>query len=219
MNILLSRILKYLNGTLFLDDAYRFCVFFILHYQDFDSYTIEDIAGELQIQERMKNIHVSSYVERIKVSNDNEAFLKKIEEVCTKIHDSKRVILVGALYPMSIAVEFQTDMISFGKTVLQYHTYDKDMIFNENDYVIFISSSGRSLEGFMYTRTNLSLQNTTSLLVTQNPTYARKKLTTDTIQVPGRFDGINFNYQIMTIFDLIRVMYYQKYIENVPTNH
>ena len=155
MNILLSRILKYLNGTLFLDDAYRFCVFFILHYQDFDSYTIEDIAGELQttpesilnflkylgfdnylsfieiyqrhkqvrfeqIQERMKNIHVSSYVERIKVSNDNEAFLKKIEEVCTKIHDSKRVILVGALYPMSIAVEFQTDMISFGKTVLQY---------------------------------------------------------------------------------------------------
>ena len=248
MNILLSRILKYLNGTLFLDDAYRFCVFFILHYQDFDSYTIEDIAGELQttpesilnflkylgfdnylsfieiyqrhkqvrfeqIQERMKNIHVSSYVERIKVSNDNEAFLKKIEEVCTKIHDSKRVILVGALYPMSIAVEFQTDMISFGKTVLQYHTYDKDMIFNENDYVIFISSSGRSLEGFMYTRTNLSLQNTTSLLVTQNPTYARKKLTTDTIQVPGRFDGINFNYQIMTIFDLIRVMYYQKYIE------
>ena len=74
----------------------------------------------------MKNIHVSSYVERIKVSNDNEAFLKKIEEVCTKIHDSKRVILVGALYPMSIAVEFQTDMISFGKTVLQYHTYDKD---------------------------------------------------------------------------------------------
>ena len=43
-----SRILKYLNGTLFLDDAYRFCVFFILHYQDFDSYTIEEIAGELQ---------------------------------------------------------------------------------------------------------------------------------------------------------------------------
>ena len=60
---------------------------------------------------------------------------------------------------------------------------------------------------------NLSLQNTTSLLITQNPTYARRKLTTDTIQVPGRFDGINFNYQIMTIFDLIRVMYYQKYIE------
>ena len=35
MNILLSRILKYLNGTLFLDDAYRFCVFFILQLSRF----------------------------------------------------------------------------------------------------------------------------------------------------------------------------------------
>ena len=79
----------------------------------------------------MENLNICTYVERIKVSNDNKEFLKKIEEVCTKIHESKRVILVGALYPMSIAVEFQTDLISFGKTVLQYHTYDKDMIFNE----------------------------------------------------------------------------------------
>ena len=169
MNILLSRILKYLNGTLFLDDAYRFCVFFILHYQNFGHYSLEEVANELkttpesilnflkylgfydyqtfvetyykhkrirleQIEERMENLNICTYVERIKVSNDNKEFLKKIEEVCTKIHESKRVILVGALYPMSIAVEFQTDLISFGKTVLQYHTYDKDMIFNENDY-------------------------------------------------------------------------------------
>ena len=78
---------------------------------------------------------------------------------------------------MSIAVEFQTDLISFGKTVLQYHTYDKDMIFNENDYVIFTSSSGRSLEGFLYTRTNLSLQNTTSLLITcKTHTYTKFQL-------------------------------------------
>ena len=45
MNILLSRILKYLNGTLFLDDAYRFCVFFILHYQNFGDYSLEEVAN------------------------------------------------------------------------------------------------------------------------------------------------------------------------------
>ena len=44
MNILLSRILKYLNGTLFLDDAYRFCVFFILHYQNFGDYSLEEVV-------------------------------------------------------------------------------------------------------------------------------------------------------------------------------
>ena len=48
MNILLSRILKYLNGTLFLDDAYRFCVFFILHYQNFGDYSLEEVANELK---------------------------------------------------------------------------------------------------------------------------------------------------------------------------
>lgn len=48
MNILLSRILKYLNGTLFLDDAYRFCVFFILHYQSFGDYSLEEVANELK---------------------------------------------------------------------------------------------------------------------------------------------------------------------------
>ena len=116
MNILLSRILKYLNGTLFLDDAYRFCVFFILHYQNFGDYSLEEVANELkttpesilnflkylgfydyqtfvetyykhkrirleQIEERMENLNICTYVERIKVSNDNKEFLKKIEEM------------------------------------------------------------------------------------------------------------------------------------------
>ena len=34
-NVLLARILEYFNGTLFLDDNYRFCVFFIENYIDF----------------------------------------------------------------------------------------------------------------------------------------------------------------------------------------
>lgn len=248
MNILLARILKYLNGTLFLDDYYRFCVFFIIHYKDFGEMTLDDVVKSSgisqksilsflrylgfhdyesflqiykrhkevrlqQIEERMLNLHIENYVERIKVSHDNQEFLNYIDQVCTRIHESQRVILVGALYPMSIAVEMQTDLISFDKPVLQFHSYDKDMIFGENDYVIFISATGRAMESFMYQRERLSLDNTTSLLITQNPTYQRKKVTTDTIRVPGRFDGINFNYQIMTIFDLIRIMYYQKYIQ------
>ena len=36
-------------------------------------------------------------------------------------------------------------------------------------------------------------------------------ITKKTLRVPGKFDSINFNYQIMTIFDLIRVIYYQTY--------
>ena len=49
MNILLSRILKYLNGTLFLDDAYRFCVFFIENYIDFYKMTLEEVVEKSKI--------------------------------------------------------------------------------------------------------------------------------------------------------------------------
>ena len=33
----------------------------------------------------------------------------------------------------------------------------------------------------------------------------------DVVHVLGTFDGIEFNYQIMRLFDLIRIRYYTKY--------
>ena len=38
---------------------------------------------------------------------------------------------------MSIAVEFQTDLVTFGKPVIQYHNFDKDINLDENDVTIF----------------------------------------------------------------------------------
>ena len=43
-NVLLARILEYFNGTLFLDDNYRFCVFFIENYIDFYKMTLEEVV-------------------------------------------------------------------------------------------------------------------------------------------------------------------------------
>ena len=31
------------------------------------------------------------------------------------------------------------------------------------------------------------------------------------LRMPGRYDGVNFNYQLMQIFDLLRIQYYQQY--------
>ena len=44
MNILLSRILTYLNGTLFIDYRYKFCQFVVYHYLEFEDYTFEDVV-------------------------------------------------------------------------------------------------------------------------------------------------------------------------------
>ena len=69
------------------------------------------------------------------------------------------------------------------------------------------------MRGFMHTRSDLNPEAATTLLITQNPIYAREehRISTYTLKLPGRFDGLNFNYQLMTIFDLLRVQYYQQY--------
>ncbi|RHM61702.1 MurR/RpiR family transcriptional regulator [Coprobacillus sp. AF33-1AC] len=243
-DVLLARILKYLNGTLFLDDGYRFCVFFIKNYVGFYKLTLSQVSEQSgiseeaileflihlgfyrfddfqtrlyqdvilrmdQIRARMIGIDLQELVDRVHLENDG--ILDMIKGICHDIHQSKRVILVGALYPMSISVELQTDLITFGKEVIQYHSYDNELTFEEGDYVIFISATGRAMENFLYQKQHLSLDNPQSLLITQNQTYEKRMITKKTLRVPGKFDSINFNYQIMTIFDLIRVIYYQTY--------
>lgn len=42
MNILLSRILTYLNGTLFHDYNYKICTFIIFHYLEMEDMSEED---------------------------------------------------------------------------------------------------------------------------------------------------------------------------------
>jgi hypothetical protein len=37
------------------------------------------------------------------------------------------------------------------------------------------------------------------------------KISDYVLKLPGRFDGLNFNYQLMQIFDLLRIQYYQQY--------
>ena len=48
-NVLLARILEYLNGTLFLNDYYRFCVFFIQNYIDFYKLSLEEVSEKSHI--------------------------------------------------------------------------------------------------------------------------------------------------------------------------
>ena len=48
-NVLLARILEYLNGTLFLNDYYRFCVFFIENYFEFYKMSLEEVSEKSHI--------------------------------------------------------------------------------------------------------------------------------------------------------------------------
>lgn len=246
MEIVLSRILKYMNGCLTKDYLYLIGLFIVQHYEEMENYDFERFVeeGEFkkeevlefcyklgfkdyedfritlfndyelrtnQIRERMFGINIESFLDKLDKEYNKEELKKSLEDICNLIFHNKRIILIGALYPMSISVELQTDFITFGKEVIQYHHFMHDIELSEKDIVIFMSATGRTLTQF--TNSNkINKQNGKIILVTQNKKFINHRLDADhVIWVPGKFDGIEFNYQMMVLLDLLRIYYFQKY--------
>lgn len=249
MDVILARILKYLNGTLFYDDYYKFCTYLVDHYLELEDMTLDRILEETgiseesvlnfvgrlgfpegweafhakfmehhlvrldQIRGRMIGLSSKRLVKDMKKDMTDEEMLDYVSTICEQIDQHKRIVLVGALYPMCIAVEFQTDLITFGKNIVQFHAFDPNMTFTNDDMIIFISATGRAMRGFLSARKNQTPENATTLLITQNPLYTQEehKISDYVLKVPGRYDGLDFNYGLMHLFDLLRIHYYQQY--------
>lgn len=248
MDIVLSRILKFLNGCLNNDYMYKIGIFIVGHYIDMEEYDLtrlmkeghfleeevldfcqhlgfhsyEDFQQQLvsdymlrvnQIRARLLGISAEQLLNQLDVSYDKEALINELEDICELIFKKKRVVLIGALYPMSISVEFQTDFITFGKEVIQYHHFVKDFQFNDDDIIILMSATGRAYEGFIRENEHQSITQAHIILMTQNEKYKDKNdLDAEyVLHIPGKFDGVQFNYQMMMLFDILRIYYYQKY--------
>ena len=247
MDIVISRILKYLNGCLDNDHMYQIGLFIVRHYVDMEDYSLERLMKEgqfseaevldfcvhlgfhtyedfqeqlladymlriSQIRARMLGTSAEQMLEQLDISYSRDELVQTLETICEYIFKHRRVIIIGALYPMSIAVDFQTDFITFGKEVIEFHHFDKDFRFQEEDLVMFISATGRTLDAYIKENKDLNICDANIVLMTQNVKYRNfENICADyVIQVPGKFDGIQFNYQIMLLFDILRI-YYQKY--------
>ncbi len=248
MNVLISRILRYLNGTITYDDYYKFCEYVIYHYLEMPDITLDDIVAKTdikkesiitfvnrlgfetfdafksrliqnhevrldQIRARMLDVNSEDLIHNMEKSCSDEEMRNYISIICEAIDKADKIYIVGAYYPVSLAVELQTDLITFGKPVFAYHSFDPVMHATEKDVTIFISATGRAMKSFLTRNERFQAEKSTSILITQNKIYTmpEHQISDYTIQVPGKFDGINFNYQIMTICDLLRVHYYQQY--------
>lgn len=166
MDIVISRILKYLNGCLDNDHMYQIGLFIVRHYVDMEDYSLERLMKEgqfseaevldfcvhlgfhtyedfqeqlladymlriSQIRARMLGTSAEQMLEQLDISYSRDELVQTLETICEYIFKHRRVIIIGALYPMSIAVDFQTDFITFGKEVIEFHHFDKDFRFQE----------------------------------------------------------------------------------------
>lgn len=252
MEILISRILKYLNGCLNDDYMYRIGSFVVKHYHQICHYDFQKFIDEVkcsqedamsffkhlglhsyeefhqqmnldkqlrldQIEARMLQTDVEKFLSHLQIKVEKEKFLNNIDEICNLIFEKKRVVIVGALYPSCIAVDFQTDLITLGKEVIEYHHFDEEFEFSDDDVVLFITATGRTMEENAKKMVKQNLCEAYVVLVTQNKKYIQfEDVCPDyVVHVSGTFDGLEFNYQTMIIFDLLRIRYYKKfYIED-----
>ena len=70
MDVLLARILKYLNGALFYDDSYKFCTYIVDHYLEMESMTKERLLSETGIDEK----NLDDFVRRLGCDFDWDNF-------------------------------------------------------------------------------------------------------------------------------------------------
>ena len=162
-----------------------------------------------QIRMRLFDTTPEVFMSKMEKTMSDEEMTKIVEEICVHMFESKRIVIFGAYYPLSIAVELQTDMITFGKPFIQFHRIDP-ITLTKDDVAIIMSATGRSLD--YYLKMDIHLQDCFSVLLTQNKKYAaRNSDNCRVVVLPGKFESVDFNYQLMSICDLLRLEYFQQY--------
>ena len=153
MNIMLSRILTYLNGTLFMDYRYQFCRFVVFNYEYLEEWDFEEVIEKSgltreeilafvallghqsyesfkkelvrdtytrleQIRARMLDVNSDDLIANMDKSMSDEEMKQYISDICEDIDQAERIVIFGALYPLCISVEFQTDLITFVDNII-----------------------------------------------------------------------------------------------------
>ena len=77
------------------------------------------------------------------------------------------MVIIGALYPISIAVEFQTDLITFGKPVFQYHSFDTQLISIKMIMLYLFRQQEELFDAFMNDHQDFDINRSQFLLITQ----------------------------------------------------
>lgn len=192
-----------------------FCAHFGYHrFEDFQNRLLADDEMRLQqIHARMLNIDIHGFISHLEIALEQEKILPLIDELCEIIFKKKRIFICGGLYPLSLSVDFQTDLITLGKEVRDYHHFDKKIKFTEDDMVIFMTATGRMYESYIKEMQCQNICRADLFLITQNIKYREYEdvCADHYIHVLSKYDGIQFNYQLMLIFDLLRIRYYQKF--------
>ena len=116
---------------------------YALGFKDFNAFQQKLLQDHMlrldQIGSRMLDTDITQNLPEVLLYDETKLL---IDTICHLIFKSRRVILMGSIYAVSLAIEMQTDFITLGKTVIQYHHYDQPLSISSHDVILFISATG-----------------------------------------------------------------------------
>lgn len=201
----------------------RFCEYFGFHsWNNFQNFLIKTKkVKEQQIESRFNHINVSSVYDHIcYIAKDDSlefknALKENIDKLVTMVHQSKRIYLFGAIYPLSLAFDFQINMISVGKEV--YCDYQSEMDYmepmNNGDIAFILTASGRYI-GECKAKFNLICNNPgKKVVISCSNQYSSLQYIDHYLYIPttNKNSFTDFDYYTILLLDLIYIEYNLKY--------
>ena len=224
MNTLLSRLIVYINSCVKKDVIYEIARYIIKNYSYCQNITLKDIMDECYVS----RASVTRFCEYfgfhswnnfqsflVKTKKVKENLKKEINALVEIINQSSRIYLFGAVYPLSLAVDFQINMISIGKTVYSDFQSESDYLepMNEDDLAIILTASGRYV-GECKSKFNLICNNAgKKAVISCSNRYSSLQYINHYLYIPttNKNSFVDFDYYTILILDLIYIEYNLKY--------
>lgn len=166
-----------------------------------------------QIIKRYSKFDKEQFYNMIGVVDEREQFEACIDRVVDLIHDANTIYMIGAVYPLSLTINFVEDMILFGKNITFEQIGFKDNIesLSENDLLFLITITGRVLKLNKQYFLKIIKMKSKKIAISQNA------LINDLFSFDEFIQLINTNHNeienaiIIEILNYIKFVYFHKY--------
>lgn len=168
-----------------------------------------------QMAQRNQYISSDSIIERILYfypEMDKDLLIRTVENINQSIRQSERVVILGAVYPDALAVNYQEDMIIMGKmTLIKPITFDFIHDFediHENDFVILITITGKYFT-IEPSRKHQFKDVLHSALITYESSLEAEFPNTVMVRLPSVPDNEDYNSFLLLFYQLLKHRYYR----------
>ncbi|MFV0393295.1 MAG: hypothetical protein ACK5LC_02705 [Coprobacillaceae bacterium] len=171
------------------------------------------VVRKKQFMDRYRKLDLKHNIRIIEQFNNEKIDLNMIHSICEEIYNADKVIFYGSPTLVTKLLDFQLDMLIFGKTVITSSTNDKKVIKpNEKDIICICSSTGRIFK-LCKTEMKRDVLHSNNKKILFCKTYTYNQDIDYVIETKTENDYFEMQYIYLFYLDLILVKYYERYIK------